>query len=122
MESVYSDLKHPAGLASVQKLCRELKKDDDTVTKKDVEKYLASKESYTLHRHGRNKFSRRKFMFKQPGHTLMADVAYMKMYEKENVPYLFILMDGYSRYLSVFPVKSLKASEVVKILDSFFCQ
>ena len=120
MESVYSDLKNPAGLASVQKLYRELKKDDDTVTKKDVEKYLASKESYTLHRHGRNKFSRRKFMFKQPGHTLMADVAYMKMYEKENVPYLLILMDGYSRYLSVFPVKSLKASEVVKNLDNFF--
>ena len=40
MESVYSDLKNPAGLASVQKLYRELRNDDDTVTKKDVEKNI----------------------------------------------------------------------------------
>ena len=66
-------------------------------SKKYVKKFLSSKESYTLHHQGRIRFSRRKFMFKCPGHTLMADVGYMKPYEKENVQYSMVLMDGYSR-------------------------
>ena len=120
MEEIYSDIKNPASLASVEKLYKQLKKTNDTVRKKDVEKFLSGKESYTLHRHGRNRFSRRKFMFKSPGHTLMADVAYMKMYEKQNSPFLLVLMDGYSRYLTVYPLESLRASFVVNILDNFF--
>ena len=120
MESIYSNVKNPAGLASIDKLYKEIRKQDDSVSKEDVKKFLSSKDSYTLHHQGRIRFSRRKFMFKCPGHTLMADVAYLKPYEKENVPYLLVLMDGYSRYLSVFPLQTLKASEVVKILDQFF--
>ena len=120
MEQIYSDIKNSAGLASVEKLYKEIKKTDDEVSKSDVEKFLSSKESYTLHKQGRIRFSRRKFLFKCPGHTLMADVAYMKPYEKENVPFLLILMDGYSRYLSVYPLESLKSSVVVGILDEFF--
>ena len=85
-----------------------------------MKKFLSSKESYTLHKQGRVRFSRRKFLFKCPGHTLMGDVAYMKPYEKENVPYLLVLMDGYSRYLSVYPLQSLKSNDVVRILNNFF--
>ena len=53
-------------------------------------------------------------MFKCPGHALLADVPYMKLNENENVPYLLIIMDGYSRYLSVFPLQTLKVNEFVK--------
>ena len=58
-------------------------------------------------------------MLKYPGHTLMGDVAYMKPYEKENVPYLLALRDGYSRNLSVYPLESLKSSDVDRILNEF---
>ena len=81
------NVKNPAGLTTVEKLYKEVKKSDGTVTKKDIEKFLSSKDSYTLHRQGRTRFWRQKFMFKSPGHTLMADVAYMKPYEEENTPY-----------------------------------
>ena len=50
----------------------------------------------------------------------MADVCYMKMYEDQNTPYLLILMDGYSRYLTNYPLKSLKYSDVGIVLDNFF--
>lgn len=50
----------------------------------------------------------------------MADVCYMKMYEDQNTPYLLILMDGYSRYLTIYPLKSLKYSDVGIVLDNFF--
>lgn len=120
MEKLYSNLKNPAGLASIEKLFKAAKKSNQDITKKDVEKFLSSKDSYTLHRQNRNRFSRRKFLFTKPGHTLMADVCYMKLYEKENAPYLLFLMDGYSRYLSIYPIKSLKYSDVGTVLDNFF--
>ena len=120
MEEIYSNIRNSAGLASVQKLYEETKKIDDDVTKQDVERFLASKPSYTLHRNMRNKFSRRQFLVRQSGLTLMGDVCYLKMYEDVNTPYLLILRDAYSRYLSVFPLKSLKAEDVIPIIDNFF--
>ena len=49
----------------------------------------------------------------------MGDVAYMKPYEKENVPYLLVLIDGFNRYLSVYLLESLKSSDVDRILNEF---
>ena len=119
MEKIYRDINHPAGLSSIQKLYDEVKKNDPQIKKSDVKKFLSSKNSYTLHKHNGNRFPRRRFYFKQPGYYILSDVAYMKDYEKQNTPYLLILIDGYSRYLTVIPLKSLRANEVKQVLDTF---
>ena len=120
MEKLYSDIKHPAGLSSAKKLYNAIRKTDKNVTMSNVKHFLSSKDAYTLHRQTKNRFNRRQFLFKHPGHTLLGDIAYMKYYESENTPYLLFLMDGYSRYLSIFPVKSLKSNDVGDIIDNFF--
>ena len=107
MESVYSDIKNPAELASVEELYKEIKKSGDVVTKIDVEKFLSSEDSYTLHRYGRNRFSKRKFNLRQPSHILLGYVAYTKFCETGNVPYLLFLMDGGSCYLTKFKSQRL---------------
>ena len=61
MEKIYSDLKNPAGLSSIEKLYREVKKNDHEVTKNYVVKILNFKESYTLRKGTRNRFPRRNF-------------------------------------------------------------
>ena len=119
MDKIYSDLKNPASLSSIEKLYEEVKKQDKTITRSEVKKFLSSKDSYTLHKHNRNRFPRRKFYFKRPGFYILSDVAYMKEYEKENTAYLLILIDGFSRYLTVIPIKTLKANEMNKVLDTF---
>ena len=43
----------------------------------------------------------------------------MKLYEKENVPYLLVLMDGYNTYLSVYPLENMKSSDVARVSDCF---
>ena len=119
MEKIYSDVSNPASLSSIEKLYNEIKKHDRSVKRSDVKKFLSGKDSYTLHKHNGNRFPRRKFYFKRPGFYILSDVAYMKEYEKENTPYLLILIDGYSRYLTVIPLKTLKANEMKKVLDDF---
>ena len=119
MEKIYSDLKNPAGLASVEKLYQAAKKSNINVSRKQVESFLASQDSYTLHKQKKKRFFRRKFMFPKPGHTLLSDVAYMKEYQHCNTPFSLILLDGFSRYLSVHALNSLKSVEVAKVLDTF---
>ena len=120
MEKIYSDINNPAGLGSIQKVFNEIKKVDAKITRDDVKKFLNSKPAYTLNKATKNKFPRRKFMFPFPGHTIVADVAYIKYYAKHNKPYLLVLLDGYSRYATVFQLASLKSNIVRDAFKYFF--
>ena len=51
---------------------------------------------------------------------MVADVAFLTEYKNENKPYLLIFLDGYSRYVNVFQINSLKSQDVTPIIDSFF--
>ena len=117
MEEIYSDIDNPAGLASIDKLYKEIKKVDKTVTKDDVKLFLSGQDSYTLYKVLPRKFPRRKFLFIKPGHTLVCDVFYLNPIVKSKTPYILILIDGYSRYLSIIPLQSLKASCVVPLFE-----
>ena len=119
MDKIYSDLDNPAGLGSIKKLYDEMRKRNSKITKEDVKKFLKKQHSYTLTKVTKNKFPRRKFLFPFPGHTLVADVAYVKYYPT-NKPYLLVLLDGYSRYAFVFELASLKSTDVRDALKRFF--
>ena len=57
---------------------------------------------------------------KEPGDTIFTDVAYVKEYEKNNPPYLVFFLDGFSKYLSVYPVKNLKSNSIIPVMNKFF--
>ena len=120
MEEIYSNLNNPAGIGSIDKLYKETKKIDPKITRSEVKKFLRGKPSYTLNKVTKNRFQRRQFIFPKPGHTIISDVAYVKYYQKYNKPFLLVMIDGYSRYASVFPLSSLKSREVTSSLNFFF--
>jgi len=120
MNRVYNDLESIGGISSIKKLYDEVKKINGEVNIDDVKNFLKTKPAYTQNKIQPNRFFRRKFMFPFPGHTICADVAYLNPYVENNCPYILVLMDGYSRYVTCFPLKSLKSSEIVPILDEFF--
>ena len=95
MEKIYSNINRPAGLASVQKLYKAIKKTNKKIKLSDVKRFLSSQESYTLHRTTRKRFPRRKFIFKQPGETLISDIAYFAPCREVNKQYFLFLIDGY---------------------------
>lgn len=121
MEKIYGDLNNPAALASVDKLYREAKVNNQDITKEDVKQFLQAQDSYTLMRVTNKKFRRRKFLFKHTGHTLLGDVAYFHFYKKsnKNVGYLLFLIDGFSRYLTILPLTSLRSTHVAPVFRNF---
>ena len=120
MNRVYNDLNSVGGISSIKKLYDEVKKLNEEISIEDVKNFLKTKPAYTQNKVQPNRFTRRKFMFPYPGHTICADVAYLTPYVENNCPYILILMDGYSRYVTCFPLKSLKSSVTTPILDEFF--
>ena len=117
MDEIYSDIDNHAGLASIDKLYREIKKVDKKITKNDVKLFLSGQDSYTLHKVLPRKFPRRKYLFKRPGHTLICDVFYLNPIVKTKTPYILVMIDGYSRYLSIIPLQSLKATCIVPLFE-----
>lgn len=113
-DSIYRDLTNSAGLGSISKL--KLAGVDNP------EKFLSSKNSYTLHKVSKKKFKRRPFIVKGPGVTVACDVAYMLHYQKDNdgCKYMLVFIDIFSRYLSVYPVKTIKSKDISPKIKHFF--
>jgi len=120
MNEIYKDISHPASLGGVEKLYKSVK--DEGITRKDVKEFLQTQDTYTLHKVTRKKFQRRKYICKGPGHTICIDTAYMDRYKdsNNNVKFLIVFIDMYSRYLTVYIQKSLKSKDMEKVLSNFF--
>ena len=117
IDEIYSDVSNPAGLASIEKLYNALHEKDESVTKNQVKQFLASQKSYTLHNVTPNRFQRRRYLFFKPRYVLLGDNMYLNPLVKTNTPYLLLLMDRFSRYLHVSPLKSLKAKCVSPTIE-----
>lgn len=122
MEAIYKDISSPGGLGGENKLYKESLRKKIDVNRTDVKNFLRSQSSYTKHLIQPNKFPRRYFMVSRAGKTICFDIAYLIDYSLSNngFKYLLVGVDMFSRYLNVFPLKSLKASEISENLNLFF--
>ena len=120
LKKIYIDLKNSGSLSSIRKLYIEGKKIDDSININDVKYFLQGEDSYTLHVQPNKRFSRRPFLYVKPGLTILADCCYLKEYGSTNSPYLLFLLDGFSRYLQILPLNSLKFKDVKPAFESFF--
>ena len=120
LRKLYTNPKYTSSFSSVEKLLKAAKERYASITRKHVLEFLSGEKSYTKHVPIIRKFPRRRYIFPKSGSTCLMDVAYMLDYSKNNLPYLLFLMDGFSRYLSVIPLKSLKTSDVLPLVKSFF--
>lgn len=111
---IYINLSEPGGLGSISKLKQ--------AGVKNPRRYLNSKDSYTLHKVTKKRFKRRPFITAGPGKLICCDVAYLKNYEKSNDGngYLLVFIDVFSRYLTVYMLKSLKSKDIIPKMDDFF--
>ena len=114
MEEIYTDLKNPASLSSPRNLLNEIRKTDENVKLKDVENFLATKDSYTLHKVKKHKFSKQFFMFNKPGDYLLSDVTYLTAYSSSKAKFLLVFQDGFSRFIWCYPLNNLKAESIIK--------
>ena len=120
LDKIYLNISNPEGLGSMNDLYKKAKTFNCDISKKDVNNYLLSKESYTLFKRNPQNFSRRCMQFKKPGNILVCDTMFLKPFNPQTKnPYLMIAMDGFSRFVHTFPLKNLKMHYVSAILENF---
>ena len=93
--NVYYDSKHPANFRTVAKLVKATNN-----KKKDVEEWLSSQNTYTLHKQVRKRFPRNPYTVTNIDDVWEMDLADLSSLAKYNDKYKFLLnvIDIFSRY------------------------
>ena len=117
LNSIYWDPAHPGSFSGEDKLYRVIKNEGRfRITHKKLKKWLSSQEIYSVHRQARRHYSRRPVIVSAPGKQADADLMDMVSLAEYNQDVKFILLyiDDFSRYIWTFPLKSKTGAEVVK--------
>ena len=104
------------------KLHNHLKKSGYNVTLPYLKEWVKEQEAYSLHKQARHTFPRLRHVLKGKHHLYDADLADMKDLEQQNqnFKYLLVIIDGYSKFLSVRPLKTKTAQVVKQAVEEIF--
>lgn len=114
LRSIYYDVSNPASFGSVDKLYREARTRDDNISRRDVENYLSSQLTYTLHRKIVRKFKRNPTIANHHGYQAQADLIDIQKYATQNSGFRYILtvIDVFSKLAYAIPLKNKKGPTV----------
>ena len=117
-------MEHPAGYSGPHKLYNYIKKygSRNDITKKDVEEFLKSQAGHTYHGVVPRTFVRRPIKIARVGLTLGTDIADMNQYiwsHNNGYRYILILIDCFSRKVSLTPLKNKTCSNVARVLENY---
>ena len=117
LKKFYLDPKFPGFYSGAYKFYQEVKNIHPKVTLKKVNEFLKSQDAYTLHKRTRKPKFRRILVFK-PRDLWQIDLLDMQKYSKENDEYRYIcvIIDCFSRYVWVKPLKNKTGKATVKAL------
>ncbi|KAL3100301.1 hypothetical protein niasHT_027706 [Heterodera trifolii] len=122
LEFLYKDLNSPVAFTSVEPLLREAQKTQPKINRIDVQNYLATQRTYTLHRQAKRRYRRLPTL--APGlHTeWQADLAIFDRLAKQNrgYKYLLVCIDTLSRQLFVEPVKTKTSANMIIAFGRIF--
>ncbi len=107
------------GLGGQEKLYRAAKQHLPDLNRKQVEEFLTGEESYTLHKPVRRNFERSRIFVRRIGQLWQMDLAQMDGLAHWNdvIKFLLVIIDCFSKQLSVAPMKDKTAASVAKRLD-----
>jgi hypothetical protein len=117
LSRIYFDVGHPSGFASVDKL-----KSASGLPKRVVEAFLKRQDAYTLHKPVIRKFKRNRYIVHNMSVAYEADLMDVQKYRDENdqVSFILILIDLFSKKVWVEPLKSKQTAAVAKALQKIF--
>ncbi|KAL3080679.1 hypothetical protein niasHT_039566 [Heterodera trifolii] len=122
LEFLYKDLSSPVAFTSVEPLLKEARKSQPKINRTDVQIYLATQRTYTLHRQAKRRYRRLPTL--APGlHTeWQADLAIFDRLAKQNrgYSYLLVCIDTLSRQVFVEPVKTKTSVNMIRAFGRIF--
>ena len=122
LDCIYTDVKNPASFSSPWKLYKATKKEDSSITLTQVEHFLESQKSYTLHRHLNLRFRQQKVLAHGVCYQFQADLINYAPLKRENGGMTFLLstIDVFSRYAMLVPIKNKQGDTVRDALVRLF--
>ena len=120
LKRIYYDPKGEGSYGSVAKLYKRAKEESSALKLNDVKEFLAAQPAYTLHKPYRKRFGRNPTLANGIDYQWQADLADLNQYAKYNdgVRYLMTVIDVFSRYAWVVPVRDKSA----KLMHNAFVQ
>lgn len=121
IHDIYYDAAHPAGYGSLNKLSEAMK---HKMSKEETKNWLQSQETYTLHKPVQHKFPRNKYVLSNLNELWQADLSDLQSYSEYNDGYRYILcvIDVFSKYAFVRPMKNKKSTTVKECFASIFSE
>ena len=123
LSDLYSDPSKPGSFQSAEKLYQTVKKEGRyNITRYQIQKWLQNQESYSLHKAQRRKFKRSPIIVAGKDDQWSADLMDMVKFSKENnsVKYILLVIDTFSKYVWLRPLKDKTGSSVTKAFIDIF--
>ena len=101
-----------------------MKEQFPSVTRKEIRKWTENNLSYSLHKPSRRTFKRNKVYAPEIDSLWEADLAFVQDVTKENdgVNYLLVVIDVFSKYVWVRPMKNKTARSLLEAFDSILSE
>src|SRR5579859_3658577 len=118
----YFDPRAPGSFGGVDALYRYVNKEKDKKTRVQVKRFLQGQSAYTLHKPVRRKFKRNITQVYTMNEQFQADLADLSSISKQNdgIRYLLTVIDVFSKYAWVIPLKNKGAKTVCQALETVF--
>lgn len=117
LKSIYFDPQNPGSFGGVERLSKAA-----NVSKSFAKKWLMHQDVYTLHKPVRYKYQRRPTIAYGVNELWQADLVDLKSLSNCNLnfSYLLTVIDVFSRFLRVVPIKNKKSQTVAKAFSKLF--
>jgi Integrase core domain len=117
---LYLDPKNLGSLGGVRRFYREVQ--DHVANQEQAKRILEESDAYTVNKETRRKFRRNKIIVTNLCQQYQADLADVKKYKEQNkgVQYLLVVIDCFSRKVSVTPLKDKTGTQVLAGLKKAF--
>ena len=124
LSRVYESPDHPASFSGLDKLYRIAKKEFPSITRNEIKQWAENNLSYSLHKPSRRNCKHNKIYAPEIDSLWEADLAFVQDVAKENdgVNYLLVVIDVFSKFLWVRPMKNKNARSLVQAFDSILSE
>ena len=116
LRKLYYNPNHPSALGGAHSLFEAANKQLPSITLHDVENWLAAQETFTLHKRRIRKLKTNRYTLLGIDDLWQMDIAEMPKFQESNdgYKYLLFVIDAFSKYLWVTPLKSKSSAAVSK--------
>ncbi|VDH97045.1 Hypothetical predicted protein [Mytilus galloprovincialis] len=124
LSKYYYDVGGPASYASAEKLYHIVNAEGKKVGRYKIRRWLNSQDNYSLQKTPRRSFKRIRVYTTGMNNLWDADLMDLKQFSKENenFKYVLVVVDCFSRYLWLQPLKNKTGDEVTSAFKKIFTE